>query len=371
MSRVPLWYFHPNRQSRAHCCTVAPRVPLPYLQRVASPRDYYRALGIAKGASEGEIKRAYRRLARQLHPDVTGDDPHSTEKFKQITEAYEVLSDAKRRRSYDLFGAPGSSSRIEPPFAGFADAFHDVLRRNQRKNRGPAPGVDVERELSVTLAEAASGCEKLLELEVSRPCLACDGAGFPKDKPPETCPECLGVGTKGGTFPLKRTCSRCEGDGTIRRYTCKACAGEGAAREQDRLKVTVPAGVDSGTRLRLKTRGEAGKNGGISGDLYVVIEVARDTRFERVGADLTTTLRIGLKEALLGGRAEVPLPGGTAMMTIPAGTQGGQVFRIRGRGMPRMAAKSSGDVLVTVQLRVPRKLSADTRAIVEKLVDFD
>lgn len=342
---------------------------------MASPRDYYSALGIPKSASEGEIKRAYRRLARKLHPDVTGDDPHSTEKFKQITEAYEVLSDPKRRRSYDLFGAPGSSSSVDPPFAGFADAFADVLKRNQRKHAGPRPGVDVERDLVITLAEAATGCEKLLEIEVSRACVLCEGAGFPKDKPPETCPECAGAGTKGGTFPLKRTCNRCEGAGTIRRYTCKACAGEGAAREKDRLKVTVPAGVDTGTRLRLKTRGEAGRDGGIAGDLYVVVAVGADSRFERDGADLKTTLRVGLREALLGGRAEVPLPDGSAVMTIPAGTQGGQVFRIRGRGMPRVGAKSgakaNGDVLVTVQLRVPKTLTAETRAIVERLAELE
>jgi molecular chaperone DnaJ len=332
--------------------------------------DHYRTLGIPRAASDAEIKRAYRRLARKLHPDVTGDDATSTEKFKQITVAYEILSDPKRRRSYDLFGAPGNSA-VDPPFAGFADAFTDVFRRSQRKNPGPAPGIDVERELCVTLAEAATGCEKVLDIEVARPCAACEGAGHPKDKPPETCAECMGVGTKGGTFPLKRTCARCDGAGTVRRYTCKSCAGEGSKREQDRLKVTVPAGVDTGTRLRLKGRGEAGKNGGSAGDLYAVVEVGADARFERCGADLKTTLRIGLKEALLGGRAEVPLPEGSAVMTIPSGTQGGQVFRIRGRGMPRVGAKSVGDVLVTVQLRVPKTLSANTRTIVETLVDFE
>lgn len=352
------------------------RALCPTLCLVAPQKDYYRSLGVPKGASEGEIKRAYRKLARQLHPDVTGDDPRSTERFKEITEAYEVLSDAKRRRSYDLFGAPGASSQPEPPFAGFADAFADVLRRTQRRSAGPEPGIDVERELVVTLAEAATGCEKLLDIEVTRTCATCEGAGFPKDKPPETCPECHGAGTKGGTFPLKRTCSKCDGTGTFRRYTCKACAGDGTRKEKDRLKVTVPAGVDTGTRLRLKTRGEAGRNNGPPGDLYVVLQVSADDRFERDGVDLKTTLRIGLKEALLGGRAEVPLPDGSAVMTIPPGTQGGQVFRIRGRGMPRMpsAAKgtaggtaSAGDVLVTVQLRIPKYLSADARALVEKL----
>ena len=333
---------------------------------MAAHRDYYKILGVPKGATDGEIKRAYRKLARQLHPDVTGDDPKSTEKFKQITEAYEVLSDAKRRRTYDLFGGPSSADAPDPPFAGFADAVAEVLRRNQRRT-GPEPGIDVDRVVNVTLHEAATGCEKTIDVDMLRPCATCEGKGYPKDKPPETCPECSGSGTKGGTFPLKRTCARCDGDGTIRRYTCKACAGDGARRDKERLKVTVPAGVDTGTKLRLKGRGEAGKNGGVAGDLYVVVEVEDDARFERDGAHLKTTLRIGIKEALLGGRAEVPLPDGSAMMTIPAGTQGGQVFRIRGRGMPRLGGDKSGDVLVTVQLRIPKSLSADAKELVEKL----
>ncbi len=264
---------------------VARRRRLPYVSAVAAVRDYYRTLGVPKGASEAEIKRAYRKLARQLHPDVTGDDPKSTERFKLITEAYDVLSDPKRRRSYDLFGAPSSSSAPDPPFAGFADAFSEVLRRNQKRNAGPEPGVDVEHTLDITLTEAATGCDKMLEMELGRPCATCDGKGYPKDKPPETCPACDGTGTKGGTFPLKRTCPRCDGLGTIRRYTCKACAGEGTRREKERLKVTVPAGVDTGTKLRLKGRGEAGKNGGAPGDLYVVVDVGGDARFERSGAD--------------------------------------------------------------------------------------
>lgn len=339
---------------------------------MASSRDYYKILGVSKGATDAEIKRAYRRLARQLHPDVTGDDPRSTERFKEITEAWEVLSDHRRRRNYDLFGGPTPGGRPGAdagpnPFAGFADAVADVMRRAQRRNAGPEPGIDVERTLPVTLAEAATGCEKVLEVDVLRPCAACDGKGWPKDKPPETCPECGGSGTRGGTFPLKRTCTRCDGTGTLRRYTCKVCAGEGHKREVDRLKVTVPAGVDNGTRLRLKGRGEAGRHGGGAGDLYVVIEVAADPRFEREGADLHTTLKVGLKEALLGGRAEVPLPDGSAVMTIPSGTQGGQIFRIRGRGMPRLSGGKPGDVLVTVQVRIPKDLSPDARALVEKL----
>lgn len=337
-------------------------------------RDYYKALGIPKSASPAEIKRAYRRLARQYHPDVTGDDRASTERFKEITEAYEVLSDPRRRRAYDMFGsasgAPRPAGTPEPdPFAGFAEAVADVLRRSQRRQTGPEPGVDIERSVEVTLAEATTGTEKSVTVDVTRSCMDCEGRGWPAGKPPEECPACGGAGTKGGTFPLKRTCGRCDGDGTVRRYTCKACAGEGQRRLQETLKVTVPAGVDSGTRLRLKSRGDAGRRGGKAGDLYVVVQVAEDERFEREGADLRTTLRIGLREALLGGRAEVPLPNGTAVMTIPAGTQGGQVFRLRGRGMPRPGADRPGDLFITVQLRIPKDLAPEARMAAERLME--
>jgi len=341
---------------------------------VAAPFDYYKTLGVQKAATDAEIKTAYRRLARQLHPDVTGDDPKSTEKFKQITEAYEVLSDSRRRRTYDLFGAPSASGGapggppVDTPFSDIADAVADVWRRTQRRT-GPEPGTDIERLVMITLAEAATGCEKVIELDVMRGCVACEGKGHPKDKPPETCPDCAGAGTKGGTFPLKRTCSRCDGAGVVRRYTCKACAGEGARREKETLKVTVPAGVDNGTRLRMKGRGVAGRNGGAPGDLYAVVDVSPDSRFERDGADLKTTLRVGIKDALLGGRAEVALPHGTAVMTIPAGTQGGQIFRIRGKGMPRLTtATGAGDVLVTVQVRIPTGLSTDARTQLQTML---
>lgn len=340
-----------------------------YLRRVRA-RDYYKTLNVPKGASDAEIKRAYRRLARQYHPDVTGDDDRSTERFKEITEAYEVLSDPKRRRSYDLFGAPGPVG-VQPeasPFSGVADIFADVMRRASRRT-GPEPGVDVEHGLGVSLAEAATGCERSVDIDLTRACDQCAGKGYPADKPPETCPECGGSGTKGGAFPLKRSCSRCDGLGTIRRYTCRACAGEGQRKVPERLKVTVPAGVDTGTRLRLKGKGEAGREGGPPGDLYVVIQVRNDERFEREGADLRTTLKVGLRQALLGGKLDVPLPDGVAVMSLPAGTQGGQVFRIKGKGMPRLQGDKPGDVLVTVQLRVPKQLSDDARRLIERLAE--
>jgi molecular chaperone DnaJ len=353
-----------------------PSTKATYVSVVA--RDYYRTLGVSKGATDAEIKRAYRRLARKLHPDVTGDDPKSTERFKEITEAYDVLSDGKRRRTYDLFGAQGVSSgggrgtrQTDPPFSDIADLFANVMSRGKKRS-GPEPGVDVEHKVRVTLAEALRGVERTIDLELLRPCPDCGGKGWPSDKPPETCPDCNGTGQKsGGVLPLGRTCSRCEGTGKVRRYTCKACAGEGARDVKDRLKVTIPAGVDDGTRLRMKGRGSAGRDAGPPGDLYVIVEVADDARFEREGTDLLTEVKVGLKDALLGAVIEVPLPDGAAKMSLPAGTQGGQTFRLKGKGFPKLAGTAAvparGDVLVTVQLRVPKGLDAESRALLEQL----
>jgi molecular chaperone DnaJ len=339
----------------------------PYFLHVA--RDYYRTLGVTKGATDSEVKRAYRRLARKLHPDVTGDDPKSTERFKEITEAYEVLSDPKRRRNYDLFGAEssrGGGPSVEPPFQSVTEIFEQIFPR--KKKSGPDPGVDIEHRVRVTLAEAMRGAEKLVDVELMRPCAECKGAGYPADKPPEPCPDCKGTGQRTtSVFPLPRACARCEGTGKLRRYTCRACAGEGVRETLDRLKVTIPAGVDTGTKLRMKGRGQAGRNGGTSGDLYVVVELAADERFDRDGADLRTEVFVGLKDALLGATIDVPLPDGAARMNLPAGTQGGQQFRLKGKGFPRMSQGTPGDLFVTVQLRVPKNLDDEARALVAQL----
>ena len=264
-------------------------------------RDYYRTLGVKKGASEAEIKRVYRRLARELHPDVTGDDKASTERFKEITEAYEVLSDTRRRRSYDLFGAPDDKGATGASID--LDTVLDQLFPNRKKKAKPSPGVDYERTLRISLREAFVGCEKVID--------------------------------------------------------------EGRRR---RIKVTVPAGVDDGTRLRLKGQGEGGEHGGPAGDLYVIIRVYEDARFRREGADLLTEVKVSLKSVLLGAKLDVPLPDGQVRMTIPAGTQGGQVFRLRQQGFARLAGGTRGDLLVTLQVEIPRTADKD-RPLVEQLLE--
>jgi DnaJ-class molecular chaperone len=267
-------------------------------------RDYYRLLSVERNASEGEIKRAYRKLARELHPDVTGDDPRATERFKEITVAYETLSDAQRRRSYDMFG-----TRDAPPPRGInldLDSLLDQVFPNRKKKPRPEPGVDLEKALPVTFIESYTGCIKSLE----------------------------------------------------------------------RIKVTVPAGVDTGTRLRLKAQGGKGFDGGPDGDLYVIIHVADDSRFRRDGDDVVVDITVPLKTVMLGGAVDIPLPDGSARMTVPASTQGGRVFRLRKKGFPRPGAATGvrGDLLATVRVQIPTvpvDLVDDVTALLAKLAVKD
>jgi molecular chaperone DnaJ len=335
-------------------------------------RDYYKVLGVPRKATQREIKAAYRRLARKYHPDVTGEDDHATERFKEITEAYETLSDPKRRRAYDLFGTAKDDTGPFDGFAdgvsGFADLFGDFFRGGDPTK--PAPGVDVEVDLEVTFQEAFDGAQKVVEAELLRPCSECEGRGAPKDVKPGPCDECDGTGKVGaaGPLPFKRACPRCDGRGRVYPKKCKACRGKGSRQEKERLKVTVPPGVDDGSRLRLKKRGAAGHNGGPPGDLYVRVSVADDERFERDGEDVHTQVRVPVSVALLGGHAEVDTPTGRARLTVPAGTQGGQVFRLRDKGFAALGGKRRGDLYVTVQLSVPR-LDDSQRRQVEELRD--
>lgn len=336
------------------------------------PRDYYEVLGVARGAAEKDIKAAYRRLARKYHPDVTGEDPKATERFKEISEAYECLSDPAKRRAYDLFGHPridsGGFDGFKDGFTNVADLFNDLFNRKDPSK--PEPGVDVEVELPVSFREAFEGTKKPVEAELLRPCADCEGRGFPEGAKEGPCADCGGEGKvrMPGPIPFRRACGTCGGSGLVPERRCKKCGGSGTRRVKERLMVTVPAGVDTGSRLRLKGRGAVGRNGGPAGDLYVRVAVEPDPRFERDGDDLHTQVRVGLKEALMGGNVEVPLPTGTARMTLPAGTQGGQVFRLRDKGFPKLGGKGGlGDAFVTVQLRIPKTLDDDARRLLDEL----
>lgn len=296
-----------------------------------APRDFYKVLGVSRKASTKDIKQAYRRLARQYHPDVTGDDEAATQRFREITEAYDTLVDPARRRNYDLFGRPDDSA-----LAGLSDdltrAFDQLKSLFVRGPTEPSPGVDAELDARVTFQEAWTGARKDIPVTLTRPCATCHGTGTDAGK------------------------------------SCAACKGRGARIQTEQLAVTIPAGVDDGTRLRLKQRGSAGQNQGPPGDLYLRIAVDDDERFERDDDTLFTEVRVGLRDAMLGSAVDVPLPDGSQVtMTVPPGTQGGQVFRLRGKGFPRITTGARGDLLVTVQLRVPRKLGADAHALLQEL----
>ncbi|MFZ9888553.1 MAG: DnaJ C-terminal domain-containing protein [Myxococcota bacterium] len=333
-------------------------------------RDYYDILGIPRRAGERDIKAAYRRLARQYHPDVTGDDTRATERFKEITEAYEVLSDPQRRRSYDLFGHPRTAQGGHEFSEGLQELFElvtDVFRG--RDTKGPVLGVDIEIEQEVSLEEAYRGTKRTVEADLMRPCGECNGRGVPPDSREIPCPDCGATGKVAlrGPFPLKRTCPRCDGVGTPHPTKCRACRGAKVRTRRESLVVTIPAGVETGSRLRLRGRGAVGQDGP-PGDLYVRLRVQQHPMWERKGDDLWTEVRVRISDALLGSQVEVPLPEGTLRITVPEGTQGGQVFRLPRRGFPSLAHQDHrGDAFVTVQIAVPTSLDADTRATLSDL----
>jgi molecular chaperone DnaJ len=295
-----------------------------------TPRDYYEVLGVPKNADERAIKQAYRKLARLYHPDVTGDDGPATERFREITQAYETLSDPKRRRSYDLFGAPGQKGAVDG--FGLDDALSQIRSIFNREKAGPRPGVDVEVDATIRFVDAYAGAKKDVKVV------------------------------------LDRTCSTCAGTGKVTGERCKTCRGQGARLTEDTLVVSIPRGVADLSRLRLKGRGPIGEHQGPAGDLYVVVHVEPDKRFDRDGDTLLTEVWVKASTALLGGTTEVALPDGASVtMSIPAGTQGGQVFRLREKGFPSLARAERGDALVTVHIALPKKLTDDERALIETL----
>lgn len=333
-------------------------------------RDYYEVLGIDRRASDKEVKAAYRKLARQFHPDVTGEDLRATERFKEVSEAYECLSDPKRRRAYDLFGHPqgeGGVSDIKEGLQQVVETLGEFFQR--RSPRQPEPGTDAEVSLRVTFQQAFEGTREEVEAELLRPCLDCSGSGLEPNEVEKPCTDCHGSGRSriAGALPLKKSCPTCLGTGHADTQRCRKCGGRSHRVRKERLMVTVPPGVADNARLRLKERGGAGAYGGSPGDLYVRLQVTPDERFHREGDDLHTQVRIGLQEAILGGRVAVPLPVGAARMAIPPGTQGGQVFRLKDKGFPHVGRDGKGDLYVSVQLRIPKTLDDESRALLQAL----
>lgn len=347
------------------------------------PRDYYEVLGVDRGAGEVEVKKAFRRLARELHPDVNAHDPDAEERFKEAAEAYEVLSDAERRATYDRFGHDGlRSGGYAPNFDtfSFADVFDAFFGGGGvfggGRASGPLQGGDVAVTAEVTLAEAAEGRSVEVSFDAVTTCEACHGNGAEPGTPIETCERCGGAGqvrtvarTPFGQVVRAAACDGCGGDGRVASQPCGACRGQGRAVERRTVSVEVPAGIRDGQRIRLQGRGHAGERGGPPGDLYVLVRVGEDERFVRDGDDLVTALDVPAPLAALGATLQAPSLDGPADVEVPAGTQPGEVLTLRGRGMPSLRGGRRGNLRVVVNVVIPRRLSGEQRELLESLAE--
>jgi molecular chaperone DnaJ len=342
------------------------------------PADYYEILGVQRSASEQEIKSAYRKMALKYHPDRNPGDKQAEEKFKEAAEAYSVLGDPDKRGRYDRFGhagVGGAGAGFDPTiFEGFGDILGDFFGFGDifgRRGHGPRRGSDLRYNLELSFAEAAFGTETQIQIPRNETCSACRGSGSAPGTQPTSCPNCRGAGQvtyQQGFFSVARTCGRCRGVGRIVTTPCQTCKGHGVVPIERKLQLKIPPGVDTGSQLRISGEGEPGAAGGPPGDLYVVLRVQEHEVFRREDAHLFCEVPITFAQAALGATIEVPTPEGeSASLGIPAGTQTGTSFKIRGRGVPHLGHKGRGDLHVTVRVTVPRKLNAEQRKLVEQL----
>lgn len=356
-----------------------------------SKRDYYEVLGVERGASEAELKKAYRKLAMECHPDRHPDDPAAEERFKQVSEAYAVLSDAEKRARYDRFGhaglgGPGSGSGADfGDLGNFGDLFNDLFgdifgggggRGGGRRGRGQR-GADLRYNLEITLDDVLDGCEPRLKIPRMNRCGTCSGSGAAEGSKPARCGRCEGTGQlvfQQGFFRVNRPCDACGGAGEVIKTPCTTCRGAGRVEGQQTIQVKVPPGIDDGARLRVSGEGEAGVAGGPPGDLYVVMVLREHPLFRREGTDLHVEVPVAFVQAVLGGEIEVPTLDGKVRLSIPEGTQSGRVLRLRGKGVPPLqprldpeqAKKLRGDLYVKVFVEVPTKLNSRQRELLEE-----
>jgi molecular chaperone DnaJ len=351
-------------------------------------RDYYEVLGVGHDADDAEIKKSFRKLARELHPDVNSHDPDAEEKFKEAAEAYEVLSDSQRRATYDRYGHEGlRRGGYAPNFEGFGSvadifeaffgsAFGGAFGAAASRASGPLHGGDVSVGVEIDLVDAAHGRTADLAYEVIALCEHCHGNGAEPGTPIETCPRCSGTGqlravsnTPFGQVVRALACDVCGGDGRHALEPCATCDGRGRRVEHVKVSVDIPAGIDDGQRVRVGGRGHAGERGGPPGDLYVQVRVRNDPRFVRDGDDLLTAVDVSAPRAALGTTVEVPTIDGAVELTIPSGTQPHETLVIRGRGMPSVRGRRTGDLRVVVNVIVPRRLSREQRELATQLAD--
>ena len=338
-------------------------------------KDYYEILGVSRDASEVDIKKAFRQLALKYHPDRNPDNKESEDKFKEANEAYSCLIDTDKRAHYDRFGTAEGIGAGQSPFGtGFGDIFEDIFGdffgtfTGHRKPR-PTKGNDLRYDLDITLMEAAFGIEKTIEVPRWENCSGCNGSGSAPGKAPATCQNCKGAGQiriQQGFFSMSRTCSSCNGAGKVITDPCKACKGQGRIREFKTISVKLPAGVDTGTRLRVSHEGEMGFNGGPRGDLYIYLNVEEHPFFKRDGHDLYCEVPLSFPQAALGAEIEVPTIDGTQKLKIPSGTPSDKMFHLRGKGVQRLGGASRGDQIVRVYIDVPKSLTQNQRELLEE-----
>ena len=351
-------------------------------------RDYYEVLGVSKGASEDEIKKAYKKLARKYHPDMNPGDKEAEEKFKEVNEANEVLSDPEKKARYDQFGFAGVDPNYGAGGAGggygggfdfgdlgdiFGSFFGGGFGGGQARRNGPQRGESIRASVSVTFKEAAFGCEKEVTIQRSEQCTTCKGNGCAPGTTPEICPDCHGSGvvqvqqrTPMGVFASSRPCQRCHGTGKIIHQPCTDCGGTGAVRKRKTIKINIPAGIDHGQTISLRGQGNAGKNGGPAGDLLITVMVQPHELFCREGNDVLCEAPITFSQAVLGATLEIPTIDGQVKYDIPEGTQTGTVFRLRGKGIPVLNGRGRGDQYVTVTIETPRGLNREQRDALKK-----
>lgn len=363
---------------------------------MAEKRDYYEVLGVSKGANDDELKKAYRKLAKKYHPDLNPDNKEAEAKFKEVNEAYGILSDPEKRQRYDQFGHAG----VDPNFGGgggyggaggfggfdgfdFGDIFDGIFGggfgggRSSRRN-APRKGRDLGVELEITFEEAAFGCEKEINLYRTEFCPDCDGSGAKKGSSVETCHTCHGTGqvqttqrTILGNMSTVTTCSTCGGKGKIIKEPCPKCAGKGKVKKAKKIKVKIPAGIDNGQSISLQGQGDVGDKGAINGDLFVTVHVKPHELFRRNGFDVTCEVPITFVQAALGAELEVPTLDGKVKYTIAEGTQTGTVFRLKGKGIPQLRRSGRGDQYVKVNVEVPKHLTAKQKSLLKEFAGLD
>ena len=346
-----------------------------------TPKDLYGVIGVPKGASAGEIKKAYRKLAREYHPDRNPGDKEAEERFKEVQHAYDVLSDAEKRKQYDQVGSTDGRGGFQPgdfnfdvgDFGDIGDLFGGLFGRGRggaQARQQSVRGADLEVQVNLSFEDSLKGIETKIPVEVDAACSECGGSGAKPGTSPKVCPECRGRGViseSQGLFALSQPCPRCRGNGTVIEDPCPRCRGTGREHRTRRYSVKIPAGVRDGTRIRLKGKGEAGMAGGPPGDLFVVTRVAGSPVYKRRGSDLEVEVPVSLADAALGTEVEVPTPDGPVSLKVPAGSEHGKLLRIKGRGAPKLKGGGKGDVLARLKLEVPKRLNKKQRELLEEL----